>query len=121
MAELLFKEESFKIIGICMDIHKILGMGLREINYKEQPTKHIYNVINEINNSNKYIKAISYLELLVALNRINHIKLFSIFIFSAFRIMNSNFDSESDLPKIVLKNSILKHYKILLTIEVIKI
>lgn len=35
MAELLFKEESFKIIGICMDIHKTLGMGLKEINYKD--------------------------------------------------------------------------------------
>jgi GxxExxY protein len=35
MAELLFKEESFKIIGICMEIHKSLGMGLKEINYKD--------------------------------------------------------------------------------------
>lgn len=35
MAELLFKEESFKIIGICMEIHKTLGMGLKEINYKD--------------------------------------------------------------------------------------
>ncbi|MEO6228681.1 MAG: GxxExxY protein [Ferruginibacter sp.] len=35
MADLLFKEESFKIIGICMEIHKALGMGLKEINYKD--------------------------------------------------------------------------------------
>lgn len=35
MAELLFKEESFKIIGVCMEIHKTLGMGLKEINYKD--------------------------------------------------------------------------------------
>lgn len=35
MAELLFKEESFKIIGVCMEIHKNLGMGLKEINYKD--------------------------------------------------------------------------------------
>ena len=35
MADLLFKEESFKIIGICMEIHKTLGMGLKEINYKD--------------------------------------------------------------------------------------
>jgi GxxExxY protein len=35
MAELLFKEESYKIVGICMNIHKILGMGLKEINYKD--------------------------------------------------------------------------------------
>ncbi|KAA9039334.1 GxxExxY protein [Ginsengibacter hankyongi] len=35
MAELLFKEESFKIIGICMEIHKTAEMGLKEINYKD--------------------------------------------------------------------------------------
>ncbi len=35
MADLLFKDESYKIIGICMEIHKILGMGLKEINYKD--------------------------------------------------------------------------------------
>jgi GxxExxY protein len=35
MAEILFKEESFKIVGICMEIHSTLGMGLKEINYKD--------------------------------------------------------------------------------------
>jgi GxxExxY protein len=35
MTELLFKEEAFKITGICMNIHKALGMGLKEINYKD--------------------------------------------------------------------------------------
>lgn len=35
MAELWFKEESFKIIGLCMEIHKSPGMGLKEINYKD--------------------------------------------------------------------------------------
>jgi GxxExxY protein len=35
MTDLLFKYESFKIIGICMEIHKTLGMGLKEINYKD--------------------------------------------------------------------------------------
>jgi GxxExxY protein len=35
MAELIFKEEAFKVIGICMKIHKTLGMGLKEINYKD--------------------------------------------------------------------------------------
>ncbi len=35
MTELLFKEESFRIIGVCMEIHKTLGMGLKEINYKD--------------------------------------------------------------------------------------
>lgn len=35
MAELIYKEEAFRIIGICMKIHKTLGMGLKEINYKD--------------------------------------------------------------------------------------
>jgi len=35
MANLIFKEEAFRIIGICMNIHKTLGMGLKEINYKD--------------------------------------------------------------------------------------
>ncbi len=35
MTDLLFKEESFKIIGVCMNIHKTLGIGLKEINYKD--------------------------------------------------------------------------------------
>ncbi len=35
MAELLFKEEAYRVIGICMEIHKTLGMGLKEVNYKD--------------------------------------------------------------------------------------
>lgn len=35
MSELLFKEESYRIIGICMKIHSTLGIGLKEINYKD--------------------------------------------------------------------------------------
>jgi len=35
MPVLLLKDESYKIIGICMEIHKALGMGLKEINYKD--------------------------------------------------------------------------------------
>ncbi|MCP9751741.1 GxxExxY protein [Ferruginibacter sp. HRS2-29] len=35
MASILYPEESFKIIGICMSIHRYLGMGLKEINYKD--------------------------------------------------------------------------------------
>ena len=35
MSELLFKEESYKLIGICMNIHSTLGLGLKEINYKD--------------------------------------------------------------------------------------
>ena len=35
MAELLYKEESYKIIGLCMDIHNELGKGFKEAVYKE--------------------------------------------------------------------------------------
>lgn len=30
MTELYLKEESYKIIGICMEVHKILGKGHSE-------------------------------------------------------------------------------------------
>lgn len=35
MTDLIYKEEAFKIVGICMRIHQTLGMGLKEINYKD--------------------------------------------------------------------------------------
>ncbi|MFT3681657.1 MAG: GxxExxY protein [Ferruginibacter sp.] len=35
MTDLLFKEDTYKVIGICMKIHQTLGMGLKEINYKD--------------------------------------------------------------------------------------
>jgi hypothetical protein len=30
MANIVFKEESYKIIGTCMEVHKILGNGIPE-------------------------------------------------------------------------------------------
>jgi GxxExxY protein len=35
LGEIIYKEESFRIIGICMEIHQILGRGLSEIVYKD--------------------------------------------------------------------------------------
>ncbi|MEP6674989.1 MAG: GxxExxY protein [Ferruginibacter sp.] len=35
MMDLISKEKTFEIIGICMKIHAILGMGLKEVNYKD--------------------------------------------------------------------------------------
>jgi GxxExxY protein len=35
MADILFKEESYKIIGVCFEIHKILGHGFKESVYKD--------------------------------------------------------------------------------------
>lgn len=35
MNDILFKNESYKIIGICMEVHKLLGKGFLEIVYKD--------------------------------------------------------------------------------------
>ena len=35
MEEFYLKEETYKIIGLCMEVHKILGKGFNEIVYKE--------------------------------------------------------------------------------------
>ena len=35
MADIILKEESYQFIGICMEIHRELGMGFKEIVYKD--------------------------------------------------------------------------------------
>ena len=35
MAEIILKEESYKIVGACMEVHKNLGAGFKEIIYKD--------------------------------------------------------------------------------------
>jgi len=35
MTEIFFKSESYEIIGICMEVHKILGKGHNEALYKD--------------------------------------------------------------------------------------
>lgn len=35
MEKIIFKEESYKIIGICMEVHNNLGAGFLEIVYKD--------------------------------------------------------------------------------------
>ncbi|MFN3557005.1 MAG: GxxExxY protein [Bacteroidales bacterium] len=35
MTNLLFKEEAYEIIGLCMEVHKYLGPGFSEIVYKD--------------------------------------------------------------------------------------
>jgi GxxExxY protein len=35
LMELLYKDESYKIVGACMEIHRILSFGLSEIVYKD--------------------------------------------------------------------------------------
>ena len=33
--EIVYREESYLIIGICMEIHRVLGIGFSEIIYKD--------------------------------------------------------------------------------------
>jgi GxxExxY protein len=35
MGDIIYQEDSYKIIGICMEVHRILGKGLSEIVYKD--------------------------------------------------------------------------------------
>src|SRR5436190_7905531 len=35
MPEIILKQESYQLIGICMEVHRELGMGLKEIVYKD--------------------------------------------------------------------------------------
>jgi GxxExxY protein len=35
MSELIYKDEAFQIIGICMEVHRFLGGGFLEIVYKD--------------------------------------------------------------------------------------
>jgi GxxExxY protein len=35
MAEIILKEESYKVVGVCMEVHRLLGMGFKEIVYKD--------------------------------------------------------------------------------------
>lgn len=35
MKEFLYKDETYKIIGVCMEVHKQLGKGFLEIVYKD--------------------------------------------------------------------------------------
>jgi len=32
---MIYKDECYEIIGICMEVHRVLGRGLREIVYKD--------------------------------------------------------------------------------------
>ena len=35
MSSIILKEESYQLVGICMEIHRELGMGFEEIVYKD--------------------------------------------------------------------------------------
>jgi GxxExxY protein len=49
MTEIILKEESYQLIGICMEVHRELGVGFKEIVYKdaleyEFKTKNIFYI-----------------------------------------------------------------------------
>lgn len=35
MSKIILKDESYKIVGLCMEVHSELGMGFKEIVYKD--------------------------------------------------------------------------------------
>ena len=35
MVDIILKDESYKLIGICMEVHRELGMGFKEVIYKD--------------------------------------------------------------------------------------
>jgi len=35
MSKLIYKEEAFKIVGCCMEVHRVLGKGHSEVIYKD--------------------------------------------------------------------------------------
>jgi GxxExxY protein len=35
MPDIILKEESYQIVGLCMEVHRQLGMGFREVIYKD--------------------------------------------------------------------------------------
>lgn len=35
MSDIILKEESYKLIGICMEVHRELGMGFKEVLYND--------------------------------------------------------------------------------------
>jgi len=35
MSEIIYKKESYEIIGICMEVHRLLGPGFLEVVYKD--------------------------------------------------------------------------------------
>ena len=37
MSELLYKQEVFQLVGLCMEIHRELGKGHDEVIYKDAP------------------------------------------------------------------------------------
>jgi GxxExxY protein len=64
MADLIYKEESYIIIGICMEVHQYLGPGFLEIVYKDA-LEYEFKKVN-INFSREKEYLIHYKEIILA-------------------------------------------------------
>jgi GxxExxY protein len=52
--QLLFKDECFKIIGLCMKIHRKLGKGFKEIVYKDALEIELHKAFIPYNREKKF-------------------------------------------------------------------
>ena len=55
MNKLIYKDESYKIIGICMEVHNILGKGHNEVIYKDALEHEFSNNNFPYSREKKYI------------------------------------------------------------------
>ena len=54
MSELLYKDEVFKLIGLCMEIHRELGKGHDEMIYKDALVVKLQNARIQFSRERKY-------------------------------------------------------------------
>ena len=54
MSELLYKDEVFKLIGLCMEIHRELGKGHDEMIYKDALVVELQNARIQFSRERKY-------------------------------------------------------------------
>jgi GxxExxY protein len=76
--DLLFKEECYEIIGICMKIHTTLGKGFKEVVYKDAMEIEFKNSAISYEEKNNLIFNMKELSYPIGLTRIS---LFSILLF----------------------------------------
>ena len=54
MDKLIYKEEAYKIIGICMEVHRILGKGHSEVIYKDAMEYEFLKAVIEYSREKQY-------------------------------------------------------------------
>jgi GxxExxY protein len=54
MTEILYKDESYNVIGICMDVHSNLGPGFLEIVYKDALEYEFRNALVQFEREKEY-------------------------------------------------------------------